>query len=50
LTAVRLDAHHRSLLEACAEAEFTTKVDVIKRALRMYADSLGVKAPGRRRK
>lgn len=50
LTAVRLDAHHRALLEACAEAEFTTKVEVIKRALRAYADQLGVKPTGKRRK
>jgi len=42
LTAFRLDDHHRALLEACAQAEFSTKVEVIKRAIRAYADQLGV--------
>lgn len=49
LTAFRLDDHHRALLDACAEAEFTTKIEIVKRAIRAYADQLGVTPKPKRR-
>ena len=48
--AIRLDAEDRALLEACAKADKLTKSDVIRRALRAYAKSLGVTVKPRRAK
>jgi uncharacterized protein (DUF1778 family) len=50
ITAFRLDAVHRELLDACAAAEFTTRTDTIRRAIRAYADQLGVKLPTKRKR
>lgn len=40
--AIRLDAEDRALLDACAEQEKLTKSDILRRALRAYARSIGV--------
>jgi hypothetical protein len=50
--AIRLDAEDRALLEACAKAEKLTKSDIMRRALRAYARSIGVQVgtPKRRGK
>ena len=42
--AIRLDAEDRALLEACSKAEKLTKSDILRRALRAYAKSIGVSA------
>ena len=42
LIALRLDAEDRALLEECAQHEKLTKSDILRRALRAYAASLGV--------
>jgi len=44
--AIRLDAEDRALLDACAAKEKLTKSDILRRALRAYAQSLGVTANG----
>jgi uncharacterized protein (DUF1778 family) len=50
--AIRLDAEDRALLEACAKAEKLSKSDILRRALRAYAKTIGVPAakPARRGK
>lgn len=40
--AIRLDAEDRALLEACSAAEKLTKSDIMRRALRAYAKTIGV--------
>lgn len=42
LIALRLDAEDRALLDECAKREKLTKSDILRRALRAYATSLGV--------
>jgi uncharacterized protein (DUF1778 family) len=39
---LRLDAEDRALLEACSKAEKLSKSDIIRRAIRAYAEKLGV--------
>lgn len=41
---LRLDAEDQALLEACASKEKLTKSDILRRALRAYAQGLGVTA------
>lgn len=41
----RLDEEDRALLDALAAAEKLTRSDVLRRAMRMYAAQLGIKAP-----
>jgi uncharacterized protein (DUF1778 family) len=48
--AIRLDAEDRALLEACAKTEKLTKSDILRRALRAYAKSIGVTGKPVRRK
>jgi hypothetical protein len=50
LTNVRLDDEHRAILAALSEHERLTKSDIIRRALRHYAEHLGVKVPKPRKK
>ena len=50
LTAIRFDDEDRELLAACSAAEKLTKADTLRRALRLYADHLGVKLKKRRAK
>ncbi len=38
----RLDPEHVALLDACCEAERLRRTDIIRRALRHYAEHLGV--------
>jgi len=40
--AIRLDAEDRALLEACVKAEKLSKSDILRRALRAYAKTIGV--------
>jgi uncharacterized protein (DUF1778 family) len=42
LIALRLDPEDRALLEGCAAREKLTKSDILRRALRAYAATLGV--------
>jgi DNA-binding FadR family transcriptional regulator len=42
LTAFRLDDEHKELLEACASKERLPKSEALRRAIRAYADMLGV--------
>lgn len=42
---LRLDEKDRALLEALVELERLTKSDVVRRAIRHYAEHLGVKPP-----
>lgn len=50
---VRLDAEDSALLEACVAREKLTRSDIVRRALRVYAERLGVKPeekrPGRKK-
>lgn len=39
---LRFDAEDRALLEACAAKEKLTRSDILRRALRAYAKTLGV--------
>jgi hypothetical protein len=39
---IRMDDEDRAVLDACAAAEKLTKSDILRRALRAYAKSLGV--------
>jgi hypothetical protein len=39
---LRLDAEDRAILEACSAREKLSKSDILRRALRAYATSLGV--------
>jgi len=41
---LRLDEEDRALLDACSAHEKLSKSDVLRRALRAYAKTLGVKA------
>lgn len=41
---LRLDTEDRALLEACSKREKLSKSDILRRALRAYAQALGVKA------
>jgi hypothetical protein len=41
LIGLRLDAEDLALLEACCTKEKLTKSDVLRRALRAYAESIG---------
>lgn len=47
---LRLDERDRTLLDALVEFERLTKSDVMRRALRHYADHLGVTAPKPKKK
>lgn len=47
---VRLDSEHRAILEALCAHERLSKSDVFRRALRHYADHLGVKPPKPRKR
>jgi hypothetical protein len=42
LVALRLDTEDYELLVACSAKDKLTKSDILRRALRMYADHLGV--------
>lgn len=42
---LRLDERDRALLDAMVERERLTKSDVVRRAIRHYAEHLGVKQP-----
>jgi hypothetical protein len=41
---IRMDDEDRALLDACSAKEKLTKSDILRRALRAYAASLGVTA------
>jgi hypothetical protein len=41
---LRLDAEDQALLDACAAKEKLTKSDILRRALRAYAEGLGITA------
>ena len=47
---VRLDEEDRALLEAVSAHEKLTKSDIIRRAIRHYAEHLGVKPPKPKKK
>lgn len=43
----KLDGEDRALLEACSQHEKLTKSDILRRALRAYAEHLGVRVEKR---
>jgi hypothetical protein len=45
---LRLDAEDRAVLEACSKHEKLSKSDILRRALRAYAASLGLEAKPKR--
>lgn len=48
--AVRLDEEHQAILEALTAHERLGKSDVFRRALRFYAEKLGIKLPKPKKK
>lgn len=49
MTAFRLDNEHRQLLELTAQHERLSMADTVRRAIRFYAASVGVKLPQAKR-
>lgn len=47
---LRLDERDRDLLDALVEHERLTKSDVVRRAIRHYAEHLGIKQPKPKKK